>query len=147
MGITAMARSQLKLFPHPEDKHMRVLCQDKSNLGPLSPSLEFEIVPTSNGSFRLGWHGECDYTAEELSRANRGKPRLEAALALLLRLLKDGPKNVNTIIAEAEGVCSKRTLDEAKKELGIITERRGSGKAHKVYWALPTHCSDGDCKE
>ena len=147
VAITAMARSQLKLFPHPEDKHMRVLVQDKSNLGQLSPSLTFEVVSTDNGAFRLDWHGECDYTAEELGRADRGKPKLEAAMALLLRLLKDGPMNVNTILAEAKGVCSKRTLDEAKKELGVITERKGSGKGHKVYWALPTHCSDDDCNE
>lgn len=40
-GITAVARSQLKLYLHPSDPHMRVLLQDKSNLGPLSPSLAF----------------------------------------------------------------------------------------------------------
>ena len=33
VGITAIARSQLKLYKHPNDPHLRVLLQDKSTLG------------------------------------------------------------------------------------------------------------------
>ena len=147
VGITGMARSQLKLFLHPEDKHLRVLCQDKSNLGPLSPSIAFEIVATDNGTFRLEWHGECDYAIEDLIQTGKGSPKLDAAKSFLLNVLADGPKLHNEIIGKANGMCSKRTLDEAKRDLDIVTTRRGQGKAHKVYWELPTPCDNGDCKE
>ena len=35
-------------------------------------------------------------------------------------------------------MCSKRTLDEAKKNLGLVTHRKGKGKDHVVWSALPT---------
>ena len=48
VAITGIARSQLKLYKHAEDEHLRVLVQDKSNLGPLSPALLFEVVSTDD---------------------------------------------------------------------------------------------------
>lgn len=146
-AITAMARSQLKLYKHPDDPHLRVLCQDKSNLGPLSPSLMFEVVPTDNGALRLEWHGECQFTIEDLERKHKGSPRLEAAERLLLDNLKGGPKEAKWLLERAKGVCSERTLNEAKRGLDIETERKGRGKDHKVYWSLPTLCKIPVCKE
>ena len=79
VGITAMARSQLKLYRHPDDPNLRVLLQDKSTLGPLSPSLMFEVVPVGNDACRLEWHGPCSLTVEDLERKGKGSPTLEAA--------------------------------------------------------------------
>lgn len=147
VGITAMARSQLKLFSHPDDPHMRVLFQDKSNLGPLSPSLLFEVIPADNGALRLEWHKECQLTIEDLEQKHKGSPKLEAAEKLLLDNLADGPKEVNWLLERAKGVCSKRTLDSAKHSLGIAIERKGNRKDHKIYWSLPTPCKTPVCKE
>jgi hypothetical protein len=136
VGITAMARSQLKLVRHPDEPNLRVLAQDKCNLGPLSPSLLFEVVPVGSNAFRLDWHGECDLTIEDLDGKGKGGPILEAAEKLLLEKLADGPKEVNWLVEQAKGVCSKRTLDEAKKSLEVKTVRKGKGRNHKVHWSL-----------
>jgi hypothetical protein len=137
MGITAVARSQLKLYKHPDDPHMRVLIHDKSNLGPLSPSLLFEIMPWES-SIRLDWHGEC-MTIADVEKAGKGHPKLDAAEKFLLDHLGSGPKEVNWLIDAARGLCSKRTLDEAKRSLGLETIREGRGTNHKVYWTLQDH--------
>jgi len=138
VAITGMARSQLKLYLHPTDPHMRVLVQDKSNLGPLSPSLLFEIVPAEGNQFRLEWRGETPLTIADLEGSKDGRPKLEAAENFLLKTLADGPKEFNWIVDQAKGICSKRTLAEAKKSLGVVTPRKGKGKDHKAFWALPT---------
>ena len=136
VGITAMARSQLKLYRHPDDPNLRVLIQDKCNLGPLSPSLMFEVVPDgSGGSFRLEWHGPCSLTVEDLEKKRKGSPKLEAGGEVPARQLADGPRG-RSAVEQARGVCSKRTLDEAKRSLGIRTVREGNGKDHKVLWSL-----------
>lgn len=136
VAITAMARSQLKLYPHPNDHNMRVLLQDKSNLGPLSPGLAFEVVPTER-SLRLEWHGETALTAEDLEVKHKGSPALEWAERFLLENLAKGPQEVNWLIDQAQGHCSRRTLDTGKHNLDIQTVRKGKGKGHKVYWQLP----------
>ena len=136
VGITAIARSQLKLYKHPNDPHLRVLLQDKSTLGPTSPNLLFEVAPTDTGCFRLEWHGECNLTLEDLERKHKGSPRLEAAEKLLLEKLAGGPREVNSLVKDAKGVCSKRTLDEAKRSLDIKTLREGNGQDHTVSWSL-----------
>ena len=88
-AITALARSQMKLYRHPDDPHLRVLVQDKSTLAPISPSLLFEVAPVDNG-FRLDWHGECSLSIEDLERKHKGSPRLEAAEKFLLDKLASG---------------------------------------------------------
>jgi KaiC/GvpD/RAD55 family RecA-like ATPase len=138
VGITGTARSQLKLYLHPTDAHMRVLVQDKSNLGPLSPGLVFEVVPNDDNRFRLEWHGETDLTVADLEGSKDGRPKLEAAEKFLLEKLSDGPKDVNWLVKKASGTCSKRTLDEAKKNLQLVTKRTGKGKNHVVSWTFPT---------
>jgi hypothetical protein len=136
VGITAVARSQLKLYKHPDDPFLRILIQDKSNLGPISPALMFEIVPTENGHLNIRWHGECQFTVEDLERKQRGSPKLAAAESFLLKELAKGKKEVNWLIEHSKGICSKRTLDAAKQSLKINTKRKGCGKDHTIYWSL-----------
>jgi len=112
------------------------LIQDKSNLGPLAPALLFEVVSASNGAIRLECRGECNFTVEELERKRKGSPRLDAAEKLLLEKLAAGPMDVNELIEQARSICSKRTLDEAKRNLGVKTNRKGNGQNHSVYWSL-----------
>ena len=127
MGITAVARSQLKLYQHPDDPHMRVLLQDKSNLAETSPPLMFEVRSVGEHSFRLEWHGKCEFTAATLESKRKGSPTLEALRRdFCWRKLADGPKLVKWLIEEAKGFCSERTLNEAKKNLEIKTVRKES---------------------
>ena len=136
VAITAVARSQLKLYKHPDEPDFRVLIQDKSNLGPPSPSLLLEVVPVEGGSFLLEWRGECEFTAADLDGKHKGSPTLVAAEKFLLQKLADGLKEANWLYDHSKGICSKRTLDAAKRNLGIETVRQGKGKDHKVYWTL-----------
>lgn len=138
VGITAVARSQLKLFKHPDDPNLRVLIQDKNNLGPHAPSLLFGVEPEGE-SFRLDWHGESDLTIEDIEKAGKGCPKLKAAEQFLLDHLASGRKEVNWLLEASRGLCSKRTLDEAKKSLGLQTIREGQGENHTVYWQLPDY--------
>ena len=94
----------------------------------------FEVVAAENDSFRLDWRGECQLTIEDLERKRKGSPTLEAAEKFLLEKLADGPKEVNWLVEQSAAICSKRTLDEAKKSLELKTERKGQGKDHKIYW-------------
>jgi hypothetical protein len=137
VAITGMARSQLKLYLHPDDPHLRVLVQDKSNLGPLSPSLLFEVVSTDDGQFRLECRGESKLTIADLE-SSKGAPKLEAATKFLLEKLADGPKEFNWIVEQSKGLCSLRTLHEAKANLGLVTDRKGRRKDQITSWALPT---------
>ena len=136
VGITAMARSQIKLFSHPDDPNLRVLMHDKCNLAPLAPSLLFEVASAENNVARLNWHGECNLTIADLEKKGKGSPTLEAAERFLREKLADGPKEVNWLVTEARGICGKRTLDEAKKSLKLKTLREGKGHDHKVSWSL-----------
>ena len=133
-----MARSQLKLYKHPEDEHLRVLIQDKSNLGALSPALLFEVVSADDGQFRLECRGETDLTDRRPGKHQGRRKKLAAAEAFLRQKLADGPKHAKMACRAGQGHCSKRTLDEAKKNLEIDTPRKGKGKGHVVSWALPT---------
>jgi hypothetical protein len=96
----------------------------------------FEIVPTDNDALRLKWHGECQLTIDELERKQKGSPKLEAAEKFLLDELAGGPQEVNSLLAKARGVCSKRTLDTVKQTMGIKTIRKGKGRNHQVFWSL-----------
>ena len=138
IGIIAAARSGLLIAPSPDDRHMRVLAQYKSNLGEISPSLLFEPVTDGNGILTIKWHGPCPLTAQDLLVPAKGSGKLEAAKSVLLELLRDGPKPQKVVESEAERhQISFRTVERAKDELGIASHRKGFGPGSTVYWELP----------
>ena len=102
IGIIAAARSGLLVAPSPDDPHMRVLAQFKSNLGAISPSLLFEPVTNGNGILTIKWHGPCQLTAQDLLTPAKGNGKLEAAKSVLLELLRNGPKPQKVVEEEAE---------------------------------------------
>ena len=128
VAITGMARSQLKLYKHPSDEHLRVLVQDKSNLGPLSPSLLFEVVSADDGQFRLECRGETKLTIADLE-SSKGAPKLEAATKFLLEKLADGPKEFNWIVEQSKGLCSLRHAARSQSQFG--TRHRSQGQAER----------------
>jgi hypothetical protein len=133
IAITAIARSQLLLGGAPQDSHLSVLAQAKSNLGPKSPSLLFE----AGNDGRIAWHGECDCTADELSATPKNeRPAMEIAKDILLEALAHGEVEATHIEHVAAGRVSLRTLERAKQELGIVSRREGFGPGSKVFWAL-----------
>jgi len=139
VGIVAAARSRFILGPHPKDPNVRVLAHAKTNLGLLTPSLLYEPVTGENGAVRIEWRGECGLWAEEvLAPQKRGLREIDAAKHFLTGILSRGPMAQKDIKAEAtkRGVAW-RTVERAKADLGIVSERRGFGQGSVVYWSLP----------
>jgi hypothetical protein len=138
IGIVAATRSALLVARSPDEPNLRVLCQTKSNLGHLAPSLLFEPVSTPEGVVRIEWRGECDYGPEDLlgpRQPNGG--RLAEAMVFLTELLKQGPVPQQVVKIKAfQGGLAYRTVERAKEILGVISERRGWGSRSTCHWRL-----------
>ena len=140
IAFTAAVRAAFLVGKSPADPNHRVLCHVKSNLGPLCPSLLFEPLAADEGGLRVEWRGECEYTADALLRSSTdGQAAKDRAMSFLLQALATGPVAQRTIQDEAiETGIAIRTLERAKAELGIISQRSGFGRGSRVYWELPS---------
>jgi len=141
IGIIGAARIGHLVAKDPKDEERRVFAMTKSNLAPMARALSFS-VKSVNGSARVMWHGQSDYTASDLLTATetRTKPR-GAAKDFLREALADGPIPATKVerLAEKEGI-TKRTLDRAKEELGVES-RKIDGK---WWWRLPADEQTGN---
>lgn len=138
IGIIGAARSGLFIGRSPDDPNFRVLCQVKSNLGPIAPTLLFEPVD-ADGVPRIEWRGECDLTADDLlAQSPKHGNRLTEAQSFLAKVLVNGPVEQRLILqrAIADGLAM-RTVERAKEILGVISERRGWGPGSASHWRLP----------
>lgn len=126
----AVARSVVLVGRIQGNDNMRAVVQIKNNLAPFGHSKAFEL--TENG---FVWCGDYDITADEvLGEMVPKASKLESAKKLLRELSGPDVKMLsNEIIslAEEEGI-SKRTLESAKKELGIKAKRINNN----WYWDL-----------
>jgi hypothetical protein len=135
IDLTAAVRTELLAGSSPEDPELRALVQLKSNLGAFGPTLGYAI--DSNGSFR--WTGESQLTSEAILApdcANADKSALDEAADFLRTELRDGPRSVQEIQAEARvaGIAGT-TLKRAKGRLRVISSKRSMEGAWE--WSLP----------
>jgi len=141
IGIAGAARSILQVGKDPERADVRVLAHVASNYGPECASLAYRIagVQTKRAdTSKVDWIGETELTAEDLGRASQGpgRPPTERADAelWLQDVLEGGPLPVKQLMEKAESDGQAwRTVENAKKALGIVAERL---KDHWV-WRLP----------
>lgn len=132
----AAVRSALLAGTAGDGSEQRALCHVKSNLAAQGPSLAYSI---DDGV--LTWRGTSELRAADLL-AGEGEPEEIAARdeaeTLLAELLARGEMPASEIFAEAErqGV-SRRTVQRARRRLGITTDRRGF--AGGAVWRLPDH--------
>lgn len=140
IGIVAAARSRFMLGPNPKDPNLRVLVHTKCNLGLLTTSLLYEPVTGENGAVRIEWRGECDYRAEDVLTPPKGGHReRDAAKRFLLNILAAGPVAQKDVQAEAaKNELAWRTIERAKADLGIVSDRQGFGQGSSIYWHLPS---------
>lgn len=147
IGIIGATRSALLVGNDPEDPNMRVLCHVKSNLAPKGPSQLFEPVGHDNGSVRIEWRGECEYTADDLLKRPKERPsKQEQAISFLLETLSDGP--IEQVVIQqkaAELGIAYRTVERAKNLLGIESHRQGFGPGSVILWALPASQDEATC--
>lgn len=159
IGIPAAARSVLLLARDPDDDSRRVLAHVKCNLGPLAPSLLYElepiVLPSTTGerdiqTVRLVEKGESDHQGGELlapspcGDAEKRSAREEAQEFLKLEL-EGGPRPANEIAKAARDAhIAPRTLDRAKQKLRVRSERRGGvGRDGVWFWSIPKGADDG----
>lgn len=141
IGIVAAARSALLVAKHPEDDDRRVLAPLKSNLGKTSTSLVFSLGDAEGGTVRVQWRGETSYGAATLLSAGAGSHKLSAreeAKEFLREVLASGPVPSADVEEEANAAgISKRTLDRARQELGVVANQLGeNGKRGGGSWFL-----------
>lgn len=146
IAFAGQARAVWVVGDHPHEEGVRVLAQVKMNLGGLSPSLKYRIEPSSEDPevSVVNWLGKCDIRANDLfgkKDFREVSEEREEARTFLETVLADGPKYAKEMRDQARHAgIAKRTLDRAKKDLGVRTweaERNEDGTINGWVWALP----------
>jgi len=129
IDFQATARSVLVVGRIKDKKTVRVIAHDKSSLAPEGESLAFEL----NENEGVIWLGHYDISVEELLSGVNKESKLKRAETLLADMLSDGEKPQGEILDRAKSLdISKRVLDQAKKNLGVKSEKRSD----KWYWRM-----------
>lgn len=138
VDFQAAARSVLLVGRTKEDPQLRIVVPDKSSLAPEGESIAFALGPEQG----FQWKGYCAYNAEELLGGSTKQVQTKTMQAEeTLRNLLDKPAPAEEILRRitAAGI-SERTLMTAKKNLGVLSEKRGG----QWFWRLP---SGQGCKD
>jgi hypothetical protein len=142
IGIIGAARSGLVVAPDPDDdtETRRVLAPTKANLSAPAAALAYHLEAGETGVVRVVWEGASEHTAASLlapPTAHTDQSAEDSAIAVLLDLLTDGPKAATEVQAAAKAAdIAERTLDRAKKRLGVKSQKAGFGEGW--LWSLPT---------
>ncbi|OFZ50409.1 MAG: hypothetical protein A2381_13510 [Bdellovibrionales bacterium RIFOXYB1_FULL_37_110] len=146
IDITASARSVLFVGKHPHKENVRGMAHIKSNLAPMGDILGFEIKDA-----KFEWTGKLDISLQDLLSAddstNKNPGALGEAIDFLEAFLSKEPIGAIAIkLAAKEAGIKNRTLDRAKKELGIISksEKDPTTGQKRWVWILPDF---QDCQE
>ena len=153
IGGPGAARSCLLLDRDPDDADQdrgtrRVLAHFKCNVGPLGPSrlLEVEAItlPASNlepevSTARIVDTGESPHAATALLASIDDGGVLTDAAEFLIAELADGAVDAAQMLRRAKNAgIAERTLNRAKKHVGVISERSGFGRDGIWTWRLKT---------
>ena len=131
VDFQAAARSVLLVGRAKEDPQLRIVVPDKSSLAPEGESIAFALDPEQG----FQWKGYCAYNAEELLGGSAKQVQTKTMQAEeTLRNLLDKPAPAEEILRRITAVgISERTLMTAKKNLGVLSEKRGA----QWFWRLP----------
>jgi len=136
VDFQAAARSVLLVGRTKDDPHLRIVVPDKSSLAPEGDSIAFALDP----QFGFQWKGYCDCKADELlGGKSQVQTKTMAAEDELKRLLTE-PMLAEEVQRQITSMdISQRTLMIAKKNLGILSEKKGT----QWFWRLPIQ----ECKD
>jgi len=132
IDITAAARSVLLVSRVKNNPSVRVMAQLKNSLAAEGRPIAFEI----NENSTLLWIGEYDITADELlggEEPQNDSPKLSEAIESLKDILNGKEVSCVSIYQSllSKGI-GKRSIDRAKKQLGIKSTKHSDG----WYWSL-----------
>ncbi len=131
IDIAAIARSILMVARDEANPQVRYVFPVKSSLAPEGSAIGFRIGTDS----RIEWLGKCEINTKQFEddcgiKMNKS----ELAKRYLVELLSEGDMLGRDVYAKLEDFDIKsRTVETAKKELGIKTYRKGKA----WYWKLP----------
>ncbi|MCA9312596.1 MAG: AAA family ATPase [Phycisphaerales bacterium] len=139
LAFNAAARSVLAVVKDPDDPTRRLVLPVKNNLAPDTAGLAYELVADSPGAVPfVRWDPTPIVTpVDELMGATvepGAEGAVEEAKDWLEAMLADGPVPAAEILAAAErdGI-RERTLNRAKKALGVKSRREGD----RWNWLIP----------
>lgn len=130
---------------NPDNERQRAVVPIKSNLIEKPDGLAFEIVD----GVVLWFDGPVNIDADALlGHVDGDRGNKDEAAEWLTDLLAVGPLATDEIktAADAEGY-SWRTLNRAKKLVGVVSEREGYAKAGRWAWSLPEYPKDATAKD
>ena len=136
IDFRAAARSVLVVGRLKEDPTVRIVAQDKNSLAPEGRSVAFQL----DGERGFLWKGVCDLTVDDvLSGGGKLQTKTTQMEEELERMLTE-PVPAEAVLDRTRDLgVSERTLMIAKKNLGVISEKRGN----QWYWRLPEQgCKD-----
>lgn len=136
IDFRASARSVLLVGRLKSGDTVRVVAQDKNSLAPEGPSIAFELHP----EYGFQWKGICDATVDDVLGGSGQVQTKTMQMEDELKRLLTGSVAAEDILSHAKRMgISERTLMIAKKNLGVISEKRGG----QWYWRLPEQgCKD-----
>lgn len=146
IGVIAAARAAFLIAPEPHDESTQILAPVKFNLGLHPPSLGFCLRQTANDQTQVEWQGEVAYTAAQLHAQwlPQKTSALDRAVAFLEDFLINGPVSADEVKARAaEADITERTLERAKKAVGVKVHKEGFGSEGQWLWSLE---SDEGCQ-
>jgi putative DNA primase/helicase len=149
IAYVAAARHVYAVIDDPEDKNSKLFVKAKNNLAHDTKALRYgmNVKPVGRDA-KLGvdiaapyivWHSQhVEITANEAMAAAGSHTAKREAREFLLERLGGGPAKADDIIDEAkqEGIA-KRTLERAKKELGIKSRKEHGRTDGPWMWELP----------
>lgn len=122
IDFRAAARSVLVVGRMKEDPTVRVVAQDKNSLAPEGKAVAFLL----DGEHGFQWKGACDLSVDDvLSGGGRLQTKTTQMEEELERMLMETMPAEAVLSRARELGVSERTLMIAKKNLGVISEKRG----------------------
>lgn len=136
LAFTAAARVAWLVGRDPDNDRRRLLVPIKANLITEPSGIGFEIIDG-----RVSWFPDPVHVDADALLASDGPDRQAQndAADWLMSLLAVGSMPVPEIRKAAEADCQGwRTIERAKKALGVVSRRDGYGKTGRFTWELPT---------
>lgn len=121
IDIAAIARSVLMISRDKEDPTIRYMFPVKSSLAPEGASIAFSF--DSKAGFR--WIGQCQVNKTQFDDCDIDESKKALARRIVLEVLSEQDAHSTDVINKLKVMgISERTINTAKKELGVISYRK-----------------------
>ena len=137
IDFRASARSVLIVGRLKSGDTLRIVAQDKNSLAPEGAAIAFELHPEHG----FQWKGFCDATVDNILNGIGQVQTKTMQMEDELRRFLTQPRPAEEVLVLAKQLgISERTLKIAKRNLGILSERR----ADQWLWRLPEQEGGGN---